>query len=83
LWRLKDLPPEGIFPVKHHLLRIDQISFEIYGSTRYWWILLFYNDLIDPWDVPTGTDIRYPPTSGIEQLYFDLQAKMTLRGRLR
>ena len=40
--------------------RLDIISMSIYGTPRYWWVIALANDIIDPFDVPVGTELRIP-----------------------
>lgn len=41
--------------------RLDLIAYNKYGSARYWWIIAMANYIIDPFDVPIGTNLRIPP----------------------
>lgn len=40
--------------------RLDIIANEYYGTPRYWWIIAQANYIIDPFDVPVGTQLRIP-----------------------
>lgn len=42
--------------------RLDIIANEYYGTPRYWWVIAQANYIIDPFDVPVGTQLRIPPT---------------------
>lgn len=46
--------------------RLDMIAAEFYGYSTYWWILAHANNIIDPFNVPSGTVLRVPP---IKSLY--------------
>lgn len=40
--------------------RLDIISSSYYGTPRYWWVIAIANNIIDPFDVPIGTELRIP-----------------------
>lgn len=46
--------------------RLDMISVSYYGTPRYWWVIALANDIIDPFEVAIGTELRIPL---IESLY--------------
>ena len=66
---LKDLPYIGERVVQAEVKRPDLLSYNIYGSTQYWWILMWYNDILSINDLTLGTKIKYPSYSDIEALY--------------
>ena len=41
--------------------RLDIISVKFYGTPRYWWVIAIANYILDPFNVPTGTNLRIPP----------------------
>lgn len=41
--------------------RLDMVSLKFYDTPRYWWAIALANYLIDPFDVPVGTNLRIPP----------------------
>lgn len=41
--------------------RLDIIANEYYGTANYWWVIAQANYIIDPFDVPVGTQLRIPP----------------------
>lgn len=41
--------------------RLDKISLQHYSTPRYWWVIALANYIIDPFDVPVGTQLRIPP----------------------
>lgn len=77
LRRLKDISYTGEFVVQSEEARPDIISNKIYGSTQYWWILLFYNDIISFEDLANGVVIKYPDLADVEDLFFSLKADET------
>jgi Base plate wedge protein 53 len=43
------------------VMRPDLISYKIYGTVDYWWLILFVNDIQDPLnDIKSGTIIKIP-----------------------
>ena len=54
--------------------RLDLLSYEFYGDSRYWFILANANNLgKGTLDVPAGKQIRIPPYSIISELRNTLQ----------
>lgn len=41
--------------------RLDIISLKFYDTPRYWWVISSANYIIDPFNVPVGTNLRIPP----------------------
>lgn len=41
--------------------RLDIIANKYYGTAKYWWVIALANYIIDPFDVPAGTQLRIPP----------------------
>jgi hypothetical protein len=70
---LKNVPVDGYFKVQGQDGRPDQISYEIYSDTQYWWVLMIYNDLQTVEEFVSGLDIKYPSISSLEDLYFSLK----------
>ncbi len=64
----------GTFVVTGEEFRPDLISWKIYGSTQYWWIIMVFNSILDPDDIVSGTVIEYPLLDNLENFYFDLRA---------
>ena len=70
---IKDIKRAGEFLVTDQEKRIDVISYMIYGSTQYWWLLLEYNDIIDQSTIKTGDAISFFDLSDLESKYHFLQ----------
>lgn len=45
--------------------RLDMISYEYYNTPRFWWVIAIANDILDPFDVPIGTQLRIPTLSSL------------------
>jgi len=57
------------------LIRPDLISYKIYGSHSYWWIIMKANDIEDVWnDLEVGQVLAIPSFADIEK-YYDANKK--------
>ena len=72
---LTKLEPKGVYEVVEELERPDLISYKIYGSVRFWSLLMMYNSIISPLDIKVGTLINYPSLEDLENVYFSLKSK--------
>jgi len=43
------------------LMRPDLLSFKLYGKQDYWWLLLYANNVIDPWNELQENDVIQVP----------------------
>lgn len=44
------------------LLSPDNISYKVYGTEQYWWLILYFNKIVDPFvDMKVG-DLLYIPS---------------------
>ena len=48
--------------------RPDLISYRVYGDTRFWWIIMAYNNLTDFRDIKTGLVLDIPEQNSILNL---------------
>lgn len=48
--------------------RLDLISYKIYGTVDYWWVIAIANDIYFPLDVKAGDVLLLPPKYYIEQV---------------
>jgi hypothetical protein len=69
------IPPAGVYTVSGELNRPDLLSYRIYGSPKYWWILLAYNRILEFHELIIGQQVQYPSLDSLEDLYFSLKAK--------
>lgn len=58
--------PSQIRLTASDLMRPDLLSFKVYGTVEYWWVLCFYNSCLNPivdmaigdvWEIPNVADI--------------------------
>lgn len=55
--------------------RADLMSYKLYRSTQYWWIILFFNALLSTDDLSATDTINFPSVDKIEDLIFSLKAQ--------
>lgn len=54
----------SVYTIKQEdLQRPDLISYKLYGTDQYWWILMKYNQISDPWNDIVEGNIIYVPDS--------------------
>lgn len=45
--------------------RLDIVSNMYYSTPKYWWVIAIANNILDPFDLPIGTNLRIPPIISI------------------
>lgn len=75
LSEISNLKPIDRFVVTTEEARPDLISYKIYGTTQYWWVLMEMNGILDVDEITVGKLIEYPDISDLEDIYFSLKAK--------
>jgi hypothetical protein len=74
LLKLKELPVKGYLIITPDLeYRPDLLSYQLYEDTQYWWLLLYYNDLVSFEDLKSGLQIKYFDLVDLESLYLSLK----------
>lgn len=68
------LPVFGKTIVQIEENRPDLVSYRIYGTTQFWYILMLYNGMVSPFELVEGQELNYPKIEDIEKLYFSLNA---------
>jgi len=61
--------------------RIDLISYNIYGSVQYWWLLLEYNEIVDQYDLVSGKEIKFFSLQDLDTKYRLAQKEQHKRGK--
>ena len=74
---LKGIEPKGTYLVQREEGRPELLAFNIYGNVQYWWVLLYYNDILEPDDLKVGLTINYPSIEDLEDLFFSMKARET------
>ncbi len=69
LYAIPLLPLQGTYKITLEENKPDLLSYNLYGDTQYWWIILWYNYLAKPTDLTVGLQINYPSLNSIQQLY--------------
>ena len=78
LLMIPTLPVTGYYTLRKEFENPPYLSYTLYNDTQYWWILMVYNGFTLPNQLKSGTIIKYPSLSSIEQLYGNasLQSKV-------
>ena len=74
LKRLQGLPVQGYFVVTGNEFHPELISYGIpeFNNVDFWWIIMWYNNIIDIFGLQEGVRLAYPSIDSVEELYFDL-----------
>ena len=72
-YEIKKLPLAGKYIVLTDSRNPALISYNIYGDTQYWWILLLYNDIVVLEELETGKMLLFPSIDELAELYFNLK----------
>lgn len=49
----------------HEVGRLDKIAMAYYGEGKYWWVIAYANNFVDPFIVQEGDMLRIPPIDSI------------------
>ena len=61
--------------------RPDLLSYRIYGSSEYWWILCKFNQIDDVWnDIYVGQDLIIPSLQDIQLFYSNVRKRVRANG---
>jgi Base plate wedge protein 53 len=63
--------PVGYYQIaENDVMRPDLISYKVYQTTDYWWLILYVNDIHDPLnDIKSGQVIKIPNILDIFSFY--------------
>lgn len=75
LRELKNLPLGGRIRVEGKDNRPDLISFDVYGTTQYYWVIMVYNGLQSFTDVKHGMELTYPSLNSLDDYFFNLKVR--------
>lgn len=76
---VSQLPSAGTTPISEsEEYRPESVSFRLYEDDQYWWILLWYNDLMNSSDLRNGMVIRYPGLKDIEEAYLKIRINVVV-----
>lgn len=61
----------GYYVVREEdLVRPDMISYKLYGTVKYWWLLMMYNGILNIWgDLEVGLTLKVPNILDIWSFY--------------
>jgi hypothetical protein len=71
----------GFYRIQGEENRPDILSFNIYGDTQYWWILILYNGLESYADLKIGDEIQFPASDALDDFYFNLKVQQNKQDR--
>ncbi len=74
-YKLEKILPNGKYRVVNEQYNPSLVSYNIYGSTDYWWIIMIYNNIFSFDDIILGLELQYPSIEDLEDLYFELKSK--------
>jgi hypothetical protein len=64
IFKFKFKRPFSFYTVKYSdLARPDVISYKLYDSVDYWWLIMYVNDIVDPWNELEENDVIKVPNS--------------------
>ncbi len=70
---ISDLSEFGHVEVTSEVQDLPLLSFQIYGTSDYWWVLMMYNEFMSPEEVVSGVRLKYPALGDLDKLYFELR----------
>lgn len=78
VWDIADLPEAKVRDDdQYYIFRkgddIPIIAHKMLGSSRYWWVILHYNDLADALDTDgiVGQELRMPSRATLQKVFVD------------
>lgn len=75
---IRMIPSAGSYLIGVEEGRAELLSYNLYGTTAFWWFLLLYNRKICPFDIKRGEYVKYPSRNHIDDFYMhlrDMQSK--------
>jgi len=72
---IKKLASQGTYKLEKWRMdgRLDYISYNIYKTTKLWWVLMLYNSIDRFYNVKYGTELSYPSFSSVENFIISLK----------
>lgn len=64
------LPAIGLYKITDVPFRPDMISFDLYGDTQYWWLVMLYNDEIFLEKLTQGRKLSYFALGDLDRLFY-------------
>lgn len=71
---IRKLPYIKSYKIEAEEGRADLLSYNLYGTTKFWWLLLLYNRKVCPFDLKRGEYIKYPSMMTLDDFYVELRA---------
>lgn len=60
----------GNYTITYNAFNPGLISYDLYGSTEYWMVLLYYNNIVDISELAPGKILTYPSKEDLEYSLF-------------
>ena len=65
---------EEITVKEKYIGALDKLSYELYGTEEYWWVIADFNNIIDPFlDMQVGDVIKVPSKNKIDLAFLHAQ----------
>lgn len=77
---VQKLPQVGYLTVTTQAGRPDLLSYDLYGTVDYWWILLLYNGINLINGLTVGKVISYPSEDSLANFYLNLNLLQKTEG---
>lgn len=71
--KIKTLPEAYTYNVIALPQRPEMIAYEIYGETQLWYLLMLYNDIVDPYAIKVGDKLKAFSLDALEKLYLTIK----------
>ena len=72
--KLSKLSPYGSYPITIPF-RPDVYSYDIYGTTSYWWVLLAYNNIVSMSSLELNRELNFPSFIDLENIMLTMGTK--------
>lgn len=73
--KIEELPMAGLYRDRQGKGRLDNLSYRLYNTTSYWWVLALYNFMPNHKYAAEGTQIRYFNVADLERMLFSLKSE--------
>lgn len=71
---LAQLPIKGTYIIEEDKkYRPDLISYHIYGTVDLWWQIMYYNGIINSYDLHPNIELKYFDKNDYDMIYLDYQ----------
>lgn len=75
IYNIKSLALGGKIKITAEVGRPDRLSYKIYNTYEYWWVIMLYNDIQNVDDITSGMTLDYPDSDELDVYYFNLKRR--------